>query len=547
MSCGCDKVAKTDLWTPVPPYRQPGEIQPGENIDCYMKRAGSPDQKQDDAGPPPTDKIANTSIVSTIDKATPIKETKVNETFTLTPESTRVPTGWVIEVDGSPGLGALAPDFTFNTTTGVLSGQTTTESKKAKNYKVKITANDGTGLIDSREFNLYMRDEKESEIKFLFPLVGQGARVTCKFGPRNPPAAGASKFHKGIDISCTGDIRGDIVASADGVVVKAGPATGFGNWIIIDHFDSAKKKVASTLYGHMNVMYVKVGQRVTAGQVIAKEGTAGIGSAAHLHFELHRGGYKNPVDPLPYLQGTIDLAVDNSGASAPPPSVPTTSVTNSGNGMVAGEAASNKTCTPSPSNIDTSVEEPESPLKLPTDNKAATTSSCTPTTRPTKDEVLTEINRALDDEAVTNPEDRDYIIAVATIESTLDPYADNPTSSALGLYQFLDALAVEYYGQLGYPVTCQTRCDAYKATRAMVRFWRKEQLVYWTGFINSGKSKIAGLSIHPTSFSGSGVPFYSGLRRAEFFYGLIHHDGVGNAVKGIDKGGVAYWRSRRGA
>lgn len=547
MSCGCTKVARTDLWTPVPPYRQPTEIQPGENIDCYMQRSGNPTDQMEDPGPVPPDKIANTAIVSTIDRATPIKESKVNETFTLTPESTRVATTWDITVDGTAGVGALGPELTFNPSAGTLVGQITDEAKKAKNYKVKITANDGDGIIDSREFNLYIRDEKEDEIKFILPLVGPGARITSQFGPRGNVASGASRDHKGIDMSCTGDALGDIVASADGTVVQAGPARGFGNWIIIDHFDSNKKKVASTLYGHMNTMYVKVGQKVSAGQVIAKEGTAGIGSGAHLHFEIHRGGYKNPVNPVPYFEGAVDIAVDNSGQSAPPPSAPTTTVANSGTGMVAGQAAANGDCTPNPSNIDTAVEEEDTALVLPTSNVAANRTDCKPETPPTRDEVLAEINRALDDAGGLDAEDRDYIITVATIESTLDPYAKNPTSSATGLYQFLDRLAVKYYGDLGYPVTCETRCDAYKATRAMAEFYKNEQLAYWNGFVASGKTKVANVSIKPTSFSGSAPPYYAGLRKSEFLYGLIHHDGVGNASKGIDKGGVAYWRSRRGS
>ena len=545
MSCGCAKVERTDLWTPIPPYRQPTEIQPGENIDCYMKRAGNTYNQMDNQGPMLPDTIANTSIVSTIDRSTPQKETKVNETFTLTPESTRTPTSWSIKVDGVSGVGALGPELTFDTATGRLSGEILNNAKKAKNHKVLITALDNDGEIDSREFNLYIRDEKEDEVKFLMPLVGPGARITSRFGPRRPPASGASSVHKGIDMSCAGDARGDIVASADGIVVQAGPARGFGNWIIIDHFDKDNRKVAATLYAHMNQMFVKVGQRVSAGQVIAKEGTAGIGSGAHLHFEMHRGGYKNPVDPVPYFEGKVDIAVDNSGASAPSGSVPTSSVTNSGSGMVAAQSSVNNDCTPNPSNIDTAEESQDGPPAIPTNNVAPNTASCRPSVRPTSAEVLAEINRALNDAGVTDPEDRDFIITVATIESNLDPYAKNPTSSATGLYQFLDRLAVEYYGRLGYPVTCETRCDAYKATRAMALFYQREMLPYWNGFVGSGKTKIANRNIRPSQFSGQGPQFYTGLRKPEFIYGLIHHDGVGNAVNGTDKGGVAYWRRRR--
>lgn len=551
MSCGCAKVEKTNLWTPVPPYRQPTEIQPGENIDCYMKRAGNTDNKMEDLGPPPPDKIANTSIVSTIDRSTTQKETKVNETFVLTPESTRSATNWEISVNGSAGLGPLAPELTFNSSSGVLSGEILDEEKKAKNYKVKITANDGAGMIDSREYNLYIRDEKEDEIKFLIPLVGPGARVTSKFGPRSPPASGASSVHRGIDMSCTGDARGDIIASADGVVVQAGPARGFGNWIIIDHFDKNGKKVAATLYAHMNTMYVSVGQRVSAGQVIAKEGTAGIGSGAHLHFEIHRGGYKNPVDPMPYFEGTADVAVDNSGGSAPPDSVPSTTVTNSGTGMVADQAAVNEDCTPSPSNINTAVEAPpDQPLELPLDNTAPNVSDLKPPVSPSPEAVAAEINRALDDAGITDIVDRDLIMSTAVLESNLDPFAKAVDSSALGLFQFKDRLAAKYLGDLGYAPTEANRCDPYIATRAMSEFFKEELEGYWNSFLESGKSSINGSPIRASSFSDflgtGGPPYFDGLRKSEFIYGLIHHDGIGAATKGIDNGGLLLWRKLRG-
>ena len=81
----------------------------------------------------------------------------------------------------------------------------------------------------------------------------------------------------------------------DGTVIKAGPAQGFGNWVVIQH-DRGEVSV----YGHMRDYNVSVGQRVTAGQQIAKIGNEGQSTGPHLHFEIKPDG-TNQVDPRPWF------------------------------------------------------------------------------------------------------------------------------------------------------------------------------------------------------------------------------------------------------
>ena len=62
-----------------------------------------------------------------------------------------------------------------------------------------------------------------------------------------------------------------ILAAADGVVILTGwDKFGYGNYVVIDHGGGL-----STLYGHMTEYYVKIGDRVTRGQVIGKMGSTG--------------------------------------------------------------------------------------------------------------------------------------------------------------------------------------------------------------------------------------------------------------------------------
>ena len=102
-------------------------------------------------------------------------------------------------------------------------------------------------------------------------------------------------FHYGIDLA--GPMDTPEFAAEDGVVLRAGPATGFGLAVYLLHADGFV-----TVYGHMDVIKVAVGQYVQAGQTIALEGARGEATGPHLHFEVHQGGeYGTPIDPIPWL------------------------------------------------------------------------------------------------------------------------------------------------------------------------------------------------------------------------------------------------------
>ncbi|HEY0811635.1 MAG TPA: peptidoglycan DD-metalloendopeptidase family protein [Pseudonocardia sp.] len=99
--------------------------------------------------------------------------------------------------------------------------------------------------------------------------------------------------HYGIDIANA--IGTPIYAYSDGVVEDAGPASGFGLWVVLRHPDGTH-----TVYGHVNRMFVKVGQQVKAGQQIAEIGNRGESTGPHLHFEVWApDGTK--INPIPWL------------------------------------------------------------------------------------------------------------------------------------------------------------------------------------------------------------------------------------------------------
>ncbi len=129
----------------------------------------------------------------------------------------------------------------------------------------------------------------------MWPILGP---ITSGFGEREDPilGGGEGEFHKGVDI---GSPDGTPVhAPADGRVVKAGPGTGYGREIEIDHGNGLV-----TLYGHLSGYNVTVGEQVVKGQVIGFVGHSGRTTGSHLHYEVQVRG--TAVNPHKYLRTTM--------------------------------------------------------------------------------------------------------------------------------------------------------------------------------------------------------------------------------------------------
>ncbi|TWI59973.1 murein hydrolase activator EnvC family protein [Halalkalibacter nanhaiisediminis] len=130
---------------------------------------------------------------------------------------------------------------------------------------------------------------------FMRPATGS---ITSTYGQR------WGRMHHGIDIGKNGR-SGDvpIVAVQDGTVVEARYMNGYGNTVIIAHYVDGQ--LITTLSAHMENLGVSKGQRVSKGQTIGLMGNTGRSFGAHLHFEVHEGGWNgaksNSVDPLRYI------------------------------------------------------------------------------------------------------------------------------------------------------------------------------------------------------------------------------------------------------
>ncbi|CAA9494396.1 MAG: Phage endopeptidase [uncultured Sphingomonas sp.] len=119
-----------------------------------------------------------------------------------------------------------------------------------------------------------------------WPVQG---RITSGFGRRVHPILRFARMHRGIDFGA--GWGAPIVAAADGQVVRAGWAGGYGRQVRIAHGDGLL-----TSYSHMSRIIVDAGGAVRAGQLIGYVGSSGLSTGPHLHYETIRNGVA--VDPL---------------------------------------------------------------------------------------------------------------------------------------------------------------------------------------------------------------------------------------------------------
>jgi len=122
--------------------------------------------------------------------------------------------------------------------------------------------------------------------------VKDSFRYTSGFGMR------WGRMHNGTDFAAP--IGTPIYATADGVVIEAGWASGYGRLIKIQHEFGIE-----TRYAHLNQIRVNVGERVSRGQRIGDMGNSGRSTGPHLHYEVRVGG--RPVNPMIYIRAGQDV------------------------------------------------------------------------------------------------------------------------------------------------------------------------------------------------------------------------------------------------
>ncbi len=134
---------------------------------------------------------------------------------------------------------------------------------------------DSTGMAD------YYNAKGESVRKALLRTPVDGARISSGFGMRMHPILGFTTMHKGVDFAVSTGTP--VMAAGAGTIDYAGPNGSYGYYVRIQH-----DAIHSTAYAHLSrfAQGIRVGKRVSQGQVIAFSGATGRATGPHLHYEV---------------------------------------------------------------------------------------------------------------------------------------------------------------------------------------------------------------------------------------------------------------------
>lgn len=136
--------------------------------------------------------------------------------------------------------------------------------------------------------NLVLDENLQKEIQPSGRPITKGW-ISSYYGMRTHPLSGRREMHKGIDFA--GNLGGQVIAVAKGVVTYAGKRYGYGNVIDIAHGNGY-----TTRYAHNSRLLVSVGDTVEKGFQIAEIGSSGRSTGPHVHFEVLKNGREiNPV------------------------------------------------------------------------------------------------------------------------------------------------------------------------------------------------------------------------------------------------------------
>lgn len=156
-----------------------------------------------------------------------------------------------------------------------------------KNSKTIIDYYVKAGCSEDQDISSCAKEQLPPGTKFWRPL--SAGCITSNFGLRIDPMAGVYRTHAGMDIACRDLSGGKVYPISDGKVVTVNSVDrgGYGKYIIIHHRVNGQNY--SSLYGHLQSIYVSEGDIVTKDTNIAYMGSTGKSTGPHLHLNICPG------------------------------------------------------------------------------------------------------------------------------------------------------------------------------------------------------------------------------------------------------------------
>lgn len=169
-----------------------------------------------------------------------------------------------------------------------------------KNVSATHAGKGGLLVLSNRLEASALQDEREKfgleHWPMIPPLIDNSLLeypISSHFGYRLDPIHHLPSMHQGVDFLAP--IGTPIVATADGVIIRAGNADSYGLLLEIQHANGFISK-----YAHTSLIQVQLGEQVKQGQLIAYVGNSGRSTGAHLHYEVLIGN--KPIDPIRLLR-----------------------------------------------------------------------------------------------------------------------------------------------------------------------------------------------------------------------------------------------------
>ena len=169
-----------------------------------------------------------------------------------------------------------------------------TNTQLAADLQRKVDILEKELYVQARSYEEILELAKNNEVRMdnipaIQPVLNKDLkRMASGYGWRVDPVYHIRRFHEGMDFSAP--IGTDIYATGNGTVTYSGWKQGYGETVEIDHGFNY-----GTRYAHCSKRLVKVGQKVSRGEVIALVGNTGKSTGPHLHYEVHYLG--RPIDP----------------------------------------------------------------------------------------------------------------------------------------------------------------------------------------------------------------------------------------------------------
>lgn len=178
------------------------------------------------------------------------------------------------------------------------------------NKPVAAVTRTGVEKIEEERIRSWIAAASPEQVVFTYPLLFRrspeiaqtipclppledwsGNRVSSGFGHRTHPTLHTRQHHNGIDIA---GFNQYVRAAASGRVIAVTYSGSLGRYVQVDHGNSYE-----TLYGHLALTTVRVGQRIGIGQTLGITGRTGRSTGIHLHYSVLK--HNVPVNPADYL------------------------------------------------------------------------------------------------------------------------------------------------------------------------------------------------------------------------------------------------------